>query len=358
MLNSLNETFLALVRLGIGNTATVSLPDSIDWNAIEALAKQHGLLGVLVDGVNRLPQNTHPPQLMWLRWIGEVMQGYESQYVLYRKAVNELAEFYHLHGYQMMILKGLACGMNWPKPEHRPYGDIDIYLFGQCKEADAVLASEFGIKIDNSHHHHTVFQWQGFTVENHYDFINVHALKLNEELEKVFKSLANDGTCSVEFFNQKLDLPTANLNAVFLVRHMIAHFSSERLTIRQLLDWAFFIKNHHSGIDWTWLEGTLEHFGMIQFYKIINAICVSDLRFEIKLFPSVQFDPFMKERVLNDILLPEFLGKEPKHIWKRVPFKYRRWQSNGWKRKLCFNESHGSAFWCGVKSHLMKPASI
>lgn len=47
----MEEAFLALVRLGIGNAATEKLLDSIDWNAIEALAKQHGLLGVWVDGI-------------------------------------------------------------------------------------------------------------------------------------------------------------------------------------------------------------------------------------------------------------------------------------------------------------------
>lgn len=351
--------FLSIVRLGIGNEAIDSpLSEKIDWSKIEALAKQHGLLGVLVDAVNCLPQNIRPTQTVWLRWIGEVMQEYEGRYEKYRKAVAELAAFFNAHGYRMMLLKGLACGMNWPKPEHRPYGDIDIYLYGKYKEADAVLASELGIKIGNSHHHHTVFQWQGFMVENHYDFINVHALKLNEELEKVFKSLANDGICFVEFFNQKLELPTAKLHALFLVRHMVAHFSSERLTIRQLLDWAFFVKSHHSEIDWAWLEGTLEYFGMMQFYKIINAICVSDLGFDMNLFPSVQFDSFMKERVLNDILSPEFSSKEPKHIWKRVPFKYRRWKSNGWKHELCYKESMKSAFWSGLKSHLLKPKTI
>lgn len=47
----------------------------------------------------------------------------------------------------MLLLKGLACGVNWPKPEHRPYGDIDVYLFGKQKEADEVLARELGIKL-------------------------------------------------------------------------------------------------------------------------------------------------------------------------------------------------------------------
>ena len=71
-----------------------------------------------------------------------------------------------------MVLKGYACSLDWPRPEHRPCGDIDIWQFGEQKKADAAMKNE-GIEVDSSHHHHTVFYWNGFMVENHYDFINV-----------------------------------------------------------------------------------------------------------------------------------------------------------------------------------------
>jgi mannose-1-phosphate guanylyltransferase len=72
---------------------------------------------------------------------------------------------------------------------------------------------------------------------------------------------------------------------------------------------------------------------------------------------SVEFIK-LKGRVLSDILEPEINEKSPRHVWKRVPFKYRRWKANAWKHELCFNDSMSSAFWAGVKNHLMKPASI
>lgn len=49
---------------------------------------------------------------------------------VYLQAVASLAGFYNAHGYKMMVLKGYACSLNWPRPEHRPCGDIDIWLFG------------------------------------------------------------------------------------------------------------------------------------------------------------------------------------------------------------------------------------
>ena len=362
----MEEAFLALVRLGIGNAATEKLPDNIDWDVIEAFAKRHGLLGVLVDGVNRLPQSNRPPQVVWLRWIGEVMQGYESQYVLYRKAVADLAAWYHAHGYRMMVLKGLACGMNWPKPEHRPYGDIDIYLFRQYKEADTALTREFGIKVDNSHHHHTVFQWQGFTVENHYDFVN----RSSRELEGIFKGLAHTEdaflghTDSTD--NTDICLPPANLHALFLVRHMVSHFSGASMSLRQVLDWGFFVKAHHEEVDWKWLVGVLEKYHMKEFFDCVNAICVEDLgfdkveSFEFRVESQLKRLEFkkMKERILNDTINPEFDEETPKHVWKRVPFKYRRWRANRWKRELCYEDGQLRTFLGGVWNHLLKPAGI
>ena len=364
-MDNMTNDFLSLVRLGIGNDA-IELPsfEKMDWGKIEALAKQHGLLGVLVDGVEILPCACRPTQTIWLRWIGEVMQSYEWRYEQYLKANADLAAFYNAHGFRMMILKGLACGINWPKPQHRLYGDIDIYLFGQYNEADASLEKWFKnskvqeLKIDRSHHHHTVFQWLGFTVENHFDFINVHHHKSHVELEKQFKELATNDSNSFELNGEKVYLPSVSLNALFLFKHLVSHFSTERATISQLLDWSFFVKENSKEIDLVWLEKTIEQFGMLPLFKIVNAICVEDLGFDVKLFPDLLFEPKLKDRVLMEIISPEFSDKEPKHIWKRVPFKYRRWKSNRWKHELCYKESMKSAFWSGLKSHLLKPKTI
>lgn len=69
-------------------------------------------------------------------------------------------------------------------------------------------------------------------------------------------------------------------------------------------------------------------------------------------------DKKLKARVLGDILEPEFNEEQPKRLLPRVWFRYRRWQANGWKQRLCYNESRWSAFWSGVWNHLLKPSSI
>ena len=298
------------------------------------------------------------PQMMRLEWIGEVLQNYEQRYKQYEKAISSLAGFYNSHGYKMMVLKGYACSLDWPNPKHRPCGDIDIWLFGQQESADAALAGNTDIRIDGSHHHHTVFEWDGFMVENHYDFINVHHHKSHVEFEKILKELGKDYSHSVEVNREKVYLPSPNLHALFLTKHLMLHFSTGEITLRQLLDWAFFVEKHGKDVDWGWLESMLEHFGMKDLYNVFNAICVGDLGFDVNIFPQVQFSPELKDRVLRDILSPEFGGKMPTSLLKRVVWKWHRWKANEWKHKLCYKESMWSAFWSGVWGHLLKPSSI
>ena len=356
--------FLHLVRLGIEHIDSIDVADISqlnleNWDALKSLATKQGLLGVVLDGLDKLPITAYNmPPMLKKQWIGEVLQRYESRYELYRKTIAEMAGFYNKHGFQLMVLKGYACSLEWPKPEHRPCGDIDIWLFGHWREADATLTKEKGITIDNSHHHHTVFYWRDFMVENHYDFIEVHHHSSSPGIEKILKEKGTDDSYSVDVDGEKVYLPSPDLHALFLLRHSMEHFASTDISLRQLLDWAFFVRAQGKDIDWNWLEGVLREYGMKGLYDIFNAICVEDLGFDASLFPKSKIERRLKTRVLNEIISPEFKKNEPKAFFPRVYFKWCRWRANGWKHDLCYKGSRWSAFWSATWNHLLKPSSI
>ena len=364
------EALLKLTRLGLGHSDVLE-NGNIEWPAIKVLAEKQGLTAIVLDGIECIPEELRPPKVFLLNWIGEVMQNYEARYTEYEKAISSLAGFYDQHGYKMMVLKGYACSLDWPKPNHRPCGDIDIWQFGQQKEADAALDAWFKsskvqeFKIDKSYHHHTVFYWNDFMVENHYDFINVYHHKSNVELEKNFKELGQDDSHYVELNGDastvsaaKVYLPSPNLHALFLLKHTMNDFTSFSMSLRQLIDWGFFVEKHTKEVDWEWLMGVLKKYHMIEFYNTINAICVGNLGFDAKNFPNVQFSPDLKDKVLKDILYPKYSVSEPSRLIPRLLYKYRRWKGNAWKQELCYSESRWSAFWSGIWGHLLKPKSI
>lgn len=343
--------------MGIGHRAD-TLTHIVDWSEMKVLAEKQGLGAVVLDGIERLPEQQRPPKVFLLEWIGEALQGYEYRYELYCKTMAEMAEFYNKHSFKMMILKGYACSLDWPRPEHRPCGDIDIWQFGQQKEADAALEKEKFIEIDKKHEHHTVFYWNDFMVENHYDFINTRRHKSHYDLENIFKELGADDTLYCELYGEKVYLPSPNLHALFLVRHILKHFAAVEISLRQVLDWAFFVEKHSKEVDWNWLDEMLDKYNMKDFYGCLNAICVEDLAFDACLFNEVQFNPEIKDKVLDDILFPRYPLAEPKGFLRKYVYKYRRWKGNEWKHRLCYKESRSTEFWQGIMEHVFKPSDV
>ena len=104
-----------------------------------------------------------------------------------------------------------------------------------------------------------------------------------------------------------------------------------------------------------WLNGMIERFHMKEFVSCINAICAEDLGFDASIFNGVQFNPILKDRVLNDIISPAYGTAEPKSLIKKWAYKYRRWKGNAWKHDMCYGESRWESFWTLLRSHLIRP---
>ncbi len=343
---------------------TVALPEKIDWESMMALAAEQGLSAIVLDGAQKLTdrgeltEGRSMDKALKKQWIGTVIKNYEWKYDDYRKRIGEMARFYSKHGVKLMVLKGYGLSLNYPVPQHRPCGDIDIWVFGKYKEADALLSHKLGIEIDTSHPHHTVFHWKGYLVENHYDWVSVHSHWSAPKIERIFKGLAMDDSCSISIDDQTVYLPTPNLHALFLQRHAVLHFNSNGLNLRQVLDWGFFVEKHTRMIDWDWLIATLRQFKMIEFFACLNAICIEDLGFGAELFPVEFRNAAMKDMVLDDTLRDGFLAEMPSGLVSRLVFKYRNWKQKAWKRRLGYDEGGLLSFFVTLRAHIMRPEMI
>lgn len=356
------EAFLSLVRLGIGHNA--NLPERINWEKIVDLSYKHGVAAIIIDSIQSMVdsgemiEGRNIDKKLKISLIANVLQNYERRYSDYSDTIARLSKFYSENGFKMMLLKGLGLSLNYPNPSHRPCGDIDIWLFGKYKDADNLLSEKLKINIDYSHHHHSVFGFSGYTVENHYDFVNIHYGHRNREYEKILKSLGSDDSYSFDMNGQKIFLPSPELNALFLLRHSVLHFASTEINVRHLLDWAFFIKRYSSDIDWNKVIKIFDEYNMTKFLACINRICIENLGFDESLFPVLQVEESLKNRVLDDVLYPEFSEKQPDGLFKRIMFKFKRWRVNGWKQNLCYGDNRLKSFITLAWSHILKPASV
>lgn len=149
------------------------------------------------------------------------------------------------------------------------------------------------------------------------------------------------------------------LNAIFLIRHLGQHFAGAEATLRQLLDWGFFMQHEHENVDWELVVSTLKKVGIYRLFQQINAICVDYLGFAESSFPQIEREAALEQRIIEDILSREFGEVKPKgNTFHVICFKTRRFFANRWKRELVFREGIWSQLWYGSIAHLRRYNTI
>ncbi len=252
---SIESTLFNLIMIGLNRDECHGMTLCGDLQNIKDIAFKQGVGNIVFEGIQRILKNNPDHKLdkdkdkhtlLMMEWFGYANLS-KNRYEQNRTATEKLGNFYSQYDIPMMLLKGYGLSLNYPQPNQRPAGDIDIYLFGEWKRADALISSDCNIEVDNSHHHHSVFDFDGQSVENHYDFINVHSHISSRKIERHFKSLAHEKGKEIM---PNVYLPSPLLEAEFTARHAAIHFAAGELTVRQILDFILLVEKKHALINW------------------------------------------------------------------------------------------------------------
>ena len=354
-MKTIQSELFDFIKSGVGKEVPIIQTGSTNWEALFTIAQNHGIAAFVFDGINKCFEKGIKIDIDFrtkMEWIG-LTQQIEQRYRQYEKNIKKLGAFYREYGIRMMVLKGYGLAQNYPIPCHRPCGDVDIYLFGEQEKADKLLQEKLGVTIDNSHHHHTVFRFKDETVENHYDFLNVHVRPSNKRIEEKLKKLANIDD------NDNLDdniiYPSVEFNAIYLIRHCAGHFASTEMNVRQILDWGFFMEKHNQEINWDEYIPYIKQEGMYRFYNLLGLFCMKHLGFDASIFHGLYNDDLF-ERFSNEIMEPEFKDHENGKLLHSLSVKPRRWWHNRWKNRLCYKESAWEEFAFGLWAKVLKPS--
>ncbi len=354
-MNSNNEVFVSLVRLGIGAVCdTASAPGNIDWPAIQVLAKQQGLSAVVLDGVDILRKNDSsvdlPDKKLLTQWIGELLH-YESIYMLQQKAAAEMALLFNSNDIRTYVLKGTIVAECYPRPKHRLSVDLDCYLLPKEDRFDAwdlgnnlIKARKYEVKYD--FYKNSTFSLPGLTVENHKFFTPFRGNKQLMALERVLQSLISADKGKDKFEGTWLYRPPVMVSALFLIEHAYSHFLHEGLTWRLVLDWMMFSKKHKDEIDWQVLNAHIDEFGFRMFY---DSFCRLGqyLLGELSMENLENRDKLMLEDVWADLDLHETV----RGIKGKFALFGNTWRAK-WKYKYFSEISMPHALWIQVKGFL------
>lgn len=305
-------------------------PEDTDWSELISIAAKQGVLGVSLEGLAKverragLPQNDKIEGLskdMQIRWEISVNK-LEARNKRQREVIKEMVKLFRENGIEMLLLKGIGLGTNYPVPNHRECGDIDIYLFGDYKKGNEVIEN-LGIEVDKKGAKHSNFFFKGTPVENHKTLLNVEFSKTDKHLERhLHKVLDEQGFDTIMVDDVQVRVPTPDFTAAFLTRHDITHFLASGLVLRHFCDLALFFAKNGKRIDFASFEKLMREEGQYDLLCSFITIAQNHLGMPQDSFPGLPVNnnkvTELTDRVLKDTLFNKFRSiskKELKTMW-------------------------------------------
>ena len=235
------KIFIDFLRFCIGSVKEIpgSLKEA-DWQELYAIAKKQCLVGILFDGIKKLPaEHVGMKKDLLLQWMAE-SQMLENANVRLNDAAIQVSEWFRKKGFRTCILKGQGNALMYPNPYSRTPGDIDIWVEGGDKRVISFVRSIS--PHEKACYHHIEFpSYKGIEVEVHYRPSFLLCFWHNRKLQKYYERVKEEQFSHRVMLGEQgeIAIPTAEFNLIFQLTHIYAHLMNEGIGLRQLLDYYY-----------------------------------------------------------------------------------------------------------------------
>ena len=235
------KIFIDFLRFCIGSVKEIpgSLKEA-DWQELYAIAKKQCLVGILFDGIKKLPaEHVGMKKELLLQWMAE-SQMLENANVRLNDAAIQVSEWFRKKGFRTCILKGQGNALMYPNPYSRTPGDIDIWVEGGDKRVISFVRSIS--PHEKACYHHIEFpSYKGIEVEVHYRPSFLLCFWHNRKLQKYYERVKEEQFSHRVMLGEQgeIAIPTVEFNLIFQLTHIYAHLMNEGIGLRQLLDYYY-----------------------------------------------------------------------------------------------------------------------
>ena len=235
------QIFFDFLRFCIGSAKEIpgSLKE-VDWKELYAIAKKQCLVGVLFDGIKKLPaEYVGMEKELLLQWMAE-SQMLEKANVRLNDAAIQVSEWFRKKGFRTCILKGQGNSLMYPNPYSRTPGDIDIWVEGEDKRVISFVRSIS--PHEKACYHHIEFpSYKGVEVEVHYRPSFLLCFWHNRKLQKYYERVKEEQFSHRVMLGEQgeIAIPTVEFNLIFQLTHIFSHLMNEGIGLRQLVDYYY-----------------------------------------------------------------------------------------------------------------------
>ena len=262
-----HQIFFDFLRFCIGSDSEI--PSSLkeaDWKELYAIAQKQCLVGVLFDGIKKLPaEHVEMEKELLLRWMAE-SQMLEKANVRLNDAAIQVSEWFRKKGFRTCILKGQGNALMYPNPYSRTPGDIDIWVEGGDKQVIYFVRS-ISPHEKTCYHHIEFPSYKGVEVEVHYRPSFLLCFYNNRKLQKYYERVKEEQFSHRVMLGEQgeIAIPTAEFNLIFQLTHIYAHLMNEGIGLRQILDYYYVLISDDLSLIRDRVQKELKELGLWKF---------------------------------------------------------------------------------------------
>ncbi|MBO5135499.1 MAG: nucleotidyltransferase family protein [Bacteroidaceae bacterium] len=295
--------FFQLLRISVSSAEIpfFSISEK-EWEELFSVAQKQALTGILLEGIMKLPDPYKPPTDLLLSWY-----VFADKIKQYNRLLNEqtadVCDRFKQDNFQSVILKGQGNALLYPNPLLRQPGDIDIWLDSSRESIINYICQH--APVSGIVYHHADFPVLEETeVEVHFTPTWMNSYFSNKKLQTFFEQKK-----TTQFLNEKvlpngrkINVPTSEVNRIFLLVHIYRHLFDEGVGLRQLVDYYYLLKQGTSEAEKQQTLHLLKKLKMKRFAAAVMYILQEVLGLEdnyLLTAPDAKAGEFLLEEIME-----------------------------------------------------------
>ena len=322
------DQFFALLRSGLWNEVPERAPfaGGAGWEDLYRLSFEQTVVPLVTDGINRLPKEFLPADPERLDpFLGDLMATVKRNRAL-DAFIPKL--FHALEGIPVILVKGQSLAQDYPDPERRQPGDIDLLLPPASYEAAkaVLLPKATTVLEEQAETWHQGMRFRSIEVEIHGSISTLMSRKLDRQLAALLQDQFDRRPFpSVSIGEAEIPVPGADFNAVYIFVHFLQHYWSGGVGLRQLTDWMVFVSVHKRDIHPVILEKRLQELGLLRLWKVFTGFAQEYLGCPAEKLPlAAEPDAKKNARIWQFIRRSGNFGKNQDRSRKKEPYLVRK----------------------------------
>lgn len=279
MLSNNQQAFLALVRAGLWEKEVrLSVYSPIDFNVVYQLAQEQTVIGIVAAGIEHVVDVKVPKEDV-LAIAGETIQ-IEQRNNAMNDFVGELIGKMRNAGIYAILVKGQGIAQCYERPSWRSCGDVDLLLSSENYDKAVTYLRTAATSVGENkprikHMALTIDAWE----------VELHGTLHSQLWRRLDKAV--DASQNAVFFDGKVRswmnggtqifLPKADEDIIFIFSHILQHFFSEGIGLRQVCDWCRLLWTYKDSLDKDLLYYRIKKAGAVSEWKAFASFAVKYL---------------------------------------------------------------------------------